>query len=253
MKKHDEHQAVIHCDIQGRVAVLYVKEDVFRQTTDLDRFEQGYRVFQDVQQNDDVKAVLFLMEAGACDEEAYAQHLGRMSGEDVHSHQPGAPMVFRSTVERARQINIVQRWIQDIITADKLVAMGIHGCLPTPLVGVALACDLRFTTPGGTFCFVHGRFGVPPVGGAAFFLPRYVGQGRTAELLYKTSCLSAEAALELGLISEILDDENFAASCVQSLEPYLLMNSAAMISTRHLLRSGWAAELQDYFETEAHL
>jgi 2-(1,2-epoxy-1,2-dihydrophenyl)acetyl-CoA isomerase len=88
--------------------------------------------------------------------------------------------------------------------------------IPYPLVGaingvaagagfsLALMCDLRIASAEAAFVCAYGRIGASPDGGMTYFLPRVVGPAKALELLLTDPLLSADEALELGLVSEVV-------------------------------------------------
>jgi 2-(1,2-epoxy-1,2-dihydrophenyl)acetyl-CoA isomerase len=50
----------------------------------------------------------------------------------------------------------------------------------------------------------YGRIGASPDGGMTYFLPRVVGPDRALQLLLNDPLLSAEQALEMGIVSKVV-------------------------------------------------
>jgi 2-(1,2-epoxy-1,2-dihydrophenyl)acetyl-CoA isomerase len=69
---------------------------------------------------------------------------------------------------------------------------------------LALACDIRIASNTAFFAPAYGRIGASPDGGMTYFLPRVVGPSKALELLLEDPNLKAEAAQELGLVSEVV-------------------------------------------------
>jgi enoyl-CoA hydratase/carnithine racemase len=76
---------------------------------------------------------------------------------------------------------------------------------------IALAADFRIMAKPATFAFLFTRVGLSGADmGAAYLLPRIVGLGRATELLMLGDKLDAERAYEIGLASELVDDDDLA-------------------------------------------
>ena len=69
---------------------------------------------------------------------------------------------------------------------------------------LALACDTRIASENAFFACAYGRIGASPDGGMTYFLPRVVGPGKALELLINDPNLDAQAALDAGLVSEVV-------------------------------------------------
>src|SRR4029453_19043031 len=99
------------------------------------------------------------------------------------------------------------------MTGDLVLAM--RRC-PQPIVAaidgvcagagamVALAADLRFGTAAAKTAFLFVRVGLAGCDmGACTLLPRTIGQGRAAELLYTGRTMDAEEGLRWGFFNEL--------------------------------------------------
>lgn len=78
---------------------------------------------------------------------------------------------------------------------------------PAAGVGLALACfaDLRFAAAGAKFTTAHGKLNLPAEYGLSWLLPRMLGLTRANELLLSSRAFTAEEALQLGLVNEVLE------------------------------------------------
>ena len=77
---------------------------------------------------------------------------------------------------------------------------------PAAGVGLALACftDLRFAAAGARFTTAHGKLNLPAEYGLSWILPRLAGLTRANELLLSSRPFTAEEALEMGLVNEVV-------------------------------------------------
>jgi enoyl-CoA hydratase/carnithine racemase len=92
---------------------------------------------------------------------------------------------------------------------DRLVA------LPVPIIAavngnaygggaeLATRCDLRVMDPGATFCFAEVRLGLMPDWGGGVALTRLVGPGLAGELILTARRITADRALQLGLVNRV--------------------------------------------------
>jgi enoyl-CoA hydratase/carnithine racemase len=100
---------------------------------------------------------------------------------------------------------------------------------------LALASDLRLLARSASFAFLFTRVGLAGADmGAAYLLPRIVGLGRATELLLLGDDLDADRALELGLATDVVPDEELAAAC-DALARRLADGPALAYSTTKLL------------------
>lgn len=106
--------------------------------------------------------------------------------------------------------------------------------------GLALACDLRVMATDAWFQVNFVRLGIHPGFALSTTLPRMVGPGRAADLLFTARRVNAEEAGRIGLVERVvasgsvLDESLALASEIASGAP------AAVASTRATLREGLA-------------
>ena len=115
-----------------------------------------------------------------------------------------------------------------IVAAVNGVAAGAGSVL-------ALASDFRLLARSATFAFLFSRVGLAGADmGSAYLLPRLVGAGRAMELLILGDELSAERALEIGLATQVVDDEELPAA-TEALARRLADGPALAYSTTKVL------------------
>jgi enoyl-CoA hydratase/carnithine racemase len=99
---------------------------------------------------------------------------------------------------------------------------------PAAGVGLALACfaDLRFAAAGAKFTTAHGKLNLPAEYGLSWLLPRMLGLTRANELLLSSRAFTAEEALAMGLVNEVLPAEKvlertleYAGNLLASVSP----------------------------------
>ena len=100
---------------------------------------------------------------------------------------------------------------------------------------VALACDLRIATPKSKFATPEGKLGIIPGGGATARLPRIVGRGWGMEMLLMGESISAEKALQIGLITRLVESDHLTeevyrmAAHLSGLAPFVPRTMKAMV------------------------
>ncbi len=94
----------------------------------------------------------------------------------------------------------LRRLPQPVIAAVNGVTAGIG-------ISLALASDIRIAAQSARFTAAWIRRGFIPDGGATFMLPFLMGLPRALEFAWTADMTSAEAALQLGLVSHVVPDE----------------------------------------------
>lgn len=89
----------------------------------------------------------------------------------------------------------------------------VHGMAAGAGAVIALAADFRVATPAARFAFLFTRVGLSGGDmGAAYLLPRLVGLGRATQLLMLGDTIDAGEAERIGLISELVGEDELEAA-----------------------------------------
>ena len=95
----------------------------------------------------------------------------------------------------------IHRCLKPVIAAINGAAVGIGATMTLPM-------DVRIASDRARIGFVFGRLGIVPEACSTWFLPRIVGLGRALELVYSADILDAEQAREVGLVREVVAEED---------------------------------------------
>jgi enoyl-CoA hydratase/carnithine racemase len=115
---------------------------------------------------------------------------------------------------------------------------------------MAMASDLRFAAPGAKTAFLFTRVGLSGADmGACAILPRIIGQGRAAELLFTGRSFSAEEGFAWGFWNRVTAD---VLSEAQALARDLANGpSVAHAVTKKQLDAEWHVSIEQAIELEA--
>jgi 2-(1,2-epoxy-1,2-dihydrophenyl)acetyl-CoA isomerase len=133
---------------------------------------------------------------------------------------------------------------------QKPVIAAVNGA--TAGAGLAILCsaDIRFAAPTAKFVPAFGSIGVVPDLGATHFLLRDLGYTRTYEWLATGRTLTAEQALDWGLINEIVPASELLERAKRQAEELASRPARAMALTKTLLLRSLHASLADTLEYE---
>lgn len=96
------------------------------------------------------------------------------------------------------------------------VSKPVIGAINGHAVGLGLAlalfCDIRIAAESAKFGTAFARRGLIAEFGLAWMLPRLVGLGNAMEMLLSARMVDAAEAKQIGLVSRVLPDEQFAAT-----------------------------------------
>ncbi len=234
------------------IAVLKIKGHVFDTITNLVEGGKVLSLIQRAERIPDVKALLILNEPGSFCEKEYERFLKRILDRNVEEfgEEEGNGVVHK--IDRAREINILNRTVGQLVEFKKIAFMAMQGNIVTPFFGASLAVDFRFASEDVTFSMAHLKYGLHPSGALPFFLPRYVGHSKAVEILFSENPITAQHALDLGLINEIYPKQDFEKRCIEEVEKYCHLDTR-VIHTTKLLANFSRVELRHYFDVEGAL
>jgi enoyl-CoA hydratase/carnithine racemase len=117
---------------------------------------------------------------------------------------------------------------------------------------IAMASDIRIGTPGAKVAFLFNRVGLGGCDmGACAILPRIVGQGRAAELLFTGRALGGEDAERWGFFNRLSTSDRLIAEA-QALAAELAAGpSFGNAMTKRMLEMEWAMSVETAIEAEA--
>ncbi len=89
------------------------------------------------------------------------------------------------------------------------VIAAVNGTAAGAGFSIAVAADLVISVDTARYTMAYTAAGLSPDGSSTFFLPRRVGDRRARELMLTNRVLTADEALEWGLVNQVVDSEAF--------------------------------------------
>jgi 2-(1,2-epoxy-1,2-dihydrophenyl)acetyl-CoA isomerase len=124
---------------------------------------------------------------------------------------------------------------------DKLTIAAINGVAIQTGFSLALSCDFRLAATTARLGSATLRFGLLPDEGGQYLLVRMLGLPKALEFLMRKKIASAEEALALGLVTEVVEPDQLEAATMALAEE---LADGPQVSMRLLKRSLYnAAEL----------
>ncbi|HXD04515.1 MAG TPA: enoyl-CoA hydratase family protein [Burkholderiaceae bacterium] len=172
------------------------------------------------------------------------------SGGDVHEiieplTRLAAPELLMFTRMTGDLVKAMRACPQPIVAAIDGVCAGAGAIL-------ALSSDLRLATARSRVAFLFTRVGLAGCDmGACAMLPRLIGQGRAAELLYTGRAMSADEGLAWGFHNRVIEVEALEHEA-QALARSLAEGPAfAHAMTKTMLHQEWNLSIDQAIESEA--
>lgn len=143
--------------------------------------------------------------------------------------------------------------IEAVRSMRKPVIAAVNGVVAGAGFGLAVSCDLRVAATSATFRAAWSKVGLVPDAGSAFFLPRLIGSGRALDLTLTGRTLTAAEALEIGLVTRVWPDAEFAGAWRALARELAAGATEAFALTKEGLNASWERDFSSFLELEASL
>src|SRR5579863_5933426 len=235
----DHHARHFQFKVKSRVAKIVLDRPERKNSLTFESYAELRDLFRAMVRADDVKAVVL---SGAAE--------NFCSGGDVHDiigpltklDMPGLLAFTRMTGDLVKAMRACP---QPIIAAVDGICCGAGAIL-------ALASDIRFGTARSKAAFLFTRVGLAGCDmGACALLPRVIGQGRAAELLYSGRNMSGEEGERWGFFNRLCPPDGLIAEAEKFAEDLAAGPTFAHSMTKAMLQQEWNMGVEQAIEAEA--
>ena len=231
-----EHFAL---EIDGKVATITLARPERKNPLTFESYDELTGMFRHLAQVDDVRAVVL---TGAGGNFSSGGDVHEIIGPLVEMPMPGLLRFTRMTGELVKAMRAAP---QPIIAAVDGICVGAGAVL-------ALAADLRFGTAGAKVAFLFVRVGLAGCDmGACAMLPRVIGHGRAAELLYTGRMMEGAEAERWGFFNRLVAPEYVLGEAQMMARELADGPTFAHAMTKTMLHQEWAMSLDAAIEHEA--
>lgn len=232
-------------EVADRVATITLNRPERKNPLTLESYRELTDIFLALQKADDVKAVVI---TGA--EENFC------SGGDVHDII-GRLVEMKQRGDTAGLLEFTQM-TGDLVKAMRACPQPIVAAVDGVCVGagaiLAMASDLRIGTARSKVAFLFVRVGLSGADmGACAILPRIIGFGRAAELLYLGRSMSGEEAERWGFYNRLAAPESLLSDAQDLARTLAHGPSAAHAMTKRCLHAEWSMEIDEAVDFEARM
>lgn len=162
------------------------------------------------------------------------------------------PLVAMETKELLKFTRMTGELVKAMRACPQPIIAAIDGICAGAGAIVAMASDIRLGTAESKIAFLFNRVGLAGCDmGACAMLPRIIGQGRAAELLYTGRVLRGEEAERWGFLNRLAGKDAVLAEA-QALAAELADGPTfANAMTKRMLEMEWAMSVESAIEAEA--
>ena len=143
--------------------------------------------------------------------------------------------------------------IKRMVSLEKPIIAAVNGVTAGAGVGVALAADLRIVSEKASFILAFSKIGLVPDSGTNWFLPRIIGYGRSYELAITADRLTAQKALEWGVVNVVTTPETLMETVAAWTGPLATGPTLAYGLAKRAMYKSWNMSLAEALDYEGHL
>ena len=221
------------------MAVIQLNRPERKNPLTFDSYAELRDTFRALPYADDVHAVVFLPNGG-----------NFCSGGDVHDII--GPLVKMNMKELLAFTRMTGDLVKAMLHCGKPIISAIDGIAAGAGAIIAMASDLRIATPTAQTAFLFNRVGLAGCDmGACAMLPRIIGQGRAAELLYTGRSMTAQEGERWGFFNKIVAAEALEQEALKLAHRIASGPTFANGVTKTQLNQEWSMSLDQAIEAEA--
>ena len=221
------------------IAVISIKGAKQKNPLTFDSYAELRDVFREIVYSDDIHAVILGSNEG-----------NFCSGGSVNDII--GPLVKMSMKELLNFTRMTGDVIKAMINCQKPIIASIDGICVGAGAILAMASDIRIASPNAKTAFLFNRVGLAGCDmGACSILPRLIGQGRAAELLYTGRVMTPEEGDKWGFYNKIVSSEDLLNSSMELAEKIVDGPTFGNMMTKTMLAQEWSMSIEQVIEAEA--
>jgi len=223
----------------GRVGVITLNRPSRKNPLTFESYAELRDLFRDLSYASDIRAIVL----------TGAEH-NFCSGGDVFGiieplTRMAVPELLAFTRMTGDLVKAMRACPQPIIAAVDGVCAGAGAIL-------AMASDMRLATPQARTAFLFSRVGLAGCDmGACALLPRIIGQGRAAELLYTGRAMDAAEGERWGFYNALIERDALLAEAIKRAGDLANGPAFAHSMTKTMLQQEWNVSVDQAIEMEA--
>ncbi|MCD6063144.1 MAG: 2-(1,2-epoxy,2-dihydrophenyl)acetyl-CoA isomerase [Flavipsychrobacter sp.] len=143
--------------------------------------------------------------------------------------------------------------IQRLRKIEKPIVAAVNGVAAGAGANIALACDIVLATNSASFIQAFSKIALIPDSAGTFFLPRLVGMQRALALTMLGDKVSAEEAVNMGMIYKSFADDVFEAETKKIAATLAQMPTKGLGLTKRLMNESYSNNLDQQLAMEKEL
>jgi 2-(1,2-epoxy-1,2-dihydrophenyl)acetyl-CoA isomerase len=172
-------------------------------------------------------------------------------GQDLREHvaqlESGDPAPLSTVAQHYNPL------VLSIARMPKPVIAAVNGMAAGAGAGLAFACDFRFAARTAGFLLAFANVGLTLDSGVSWTLPRLVGQARATAMAILAEPISADSALEMGLVNGVVELDRVLPTAQELAARLAAGPTAAYAAIKQSIAFAASADLESTLGKEAEL
>ena len=143
-----------------------------------------------------------------------------------------------------------QQMILALHHLEKPVIAAVRGPAAGIGASMALACDLIVASDTAYLLMAFKNVGIPPDGGASYFLTQHLGLARAKEIVYSARKLPAAEAKDMGLVSRVVPDDQLETAALAMAQEIAGSATYALTLAKRMFQYMYVPTLEQLLEME---
>lgn len=149
------------------------------------------------------------------------------------------------------------RWERDLwgmfLSVQKPIIAAIGGFALGAGIEMAMCCDIRIASDDSQFGLPEANLGMVPTAGGSQTMPRLVLQGWVSELVFTADRISAQEALRIGLINQVVSRDQLLPAVEAIAQKIISNDPCALVFAKAAVTRGLDMTLDQGIELEQRL
>jgi enoyl-CoA hydratase/carnithine racemase len=229
----------VRLTVTGHVAAIMLNRPERKNPLTFESYAELANIFRAAARDKSIKAIVIAGEGG-----------NFCSGGDVFEIiKPLTEMPAAGLLDFTRMTGEL---VKAMRAAPQPIVAAIDGVCAGAGAIIAMASDIRIGTPAAKVAFLFNRVGLGGCDmGACAILPRIIGQGRAAELLFTGRALGGEDAERWGFFNRLATPDKVVAEAHALAAELAAGPTFGNAMTKRMLEMEWAMSVETAIEAEA--
>jgi len=201
-------------------------------------FQQFIEMLDEVSRNDSIRVVMITGTGRAFSAGIDLEELSHdLDGATVNDGQ-------RAVLDDLQEIT------RRLVNLQKPVLSALNGLAVGAGAEIAIASDIRIASETAYFQFTEVKRGLMETNGVMYRLPRFVGMGRAAHILLTGERVSAQSALEMGLVTKVVAYENILQAGMEIADTLAANAPISLRLIKQVLNQSYDLNLEEVMQLE---